>query len=43
MNDELIDTSCVFDYYELDNAYFDSNKEHKYYRNVLKKDTYLYR
>ena len=43
LNDELIDTSCVFDYYELDNAYFDSNKEHKYYRNVLKKDTYLYR
>lgn len=43
LNDEKIDTSIIYDYYELDNAYLDINKTQKYHRSVLKKDTYLYK
>lgn len=42
VNNQVVDTSIVYDYYERNNSYLDSGKTIKYERSIVTKDLYLF-
>ena len=42
VNNQVVDTSIVYDYYERNNSYLDSGKTIKYERSIATKDLYLF-